>query len=316
MRSSLLYLFTFFIAGIANAQGPTLTSAETALPGDIFTYAKGQITGVATPATGANVTWDYSGLIDSAGIEIDSFISPSATPYASLFSGTNLASTNGGGNGYSYYETNTSEWAMLGSIDPGSDTSYFLSSITNIHFPFSYGSSFTDSSKYVIREQGLQDTFEYKVVHLGIGYGTLKIPGQTFSNVVAFKTLDTERTAFGAFESSAIYFATTTTGVRSYVAQFSLNAAGGLTAVKYLYNGSVTSTTFTFNGTGEWSNSANWAGKVVPTSPVPSGTQITISPQAGGACTLDVPVIISSGATLTVSTGAAFKVQGNLIISK
>src|SRR5579862_6730007 len=90
MRSYLLILFTFFIVVIAKAQ-PTITSSSEAVPGDINIYKSAQISGVAIPVTGANLTWDYTGLIDSGSVEVDSFKSPSSTPYASVFLSSNLA---------------------------------------------------------------------------------------------------------------------------------------------------------------------------------------------------------------------------------
>lgn len=72
---------------------------------------------------------------------------------------------------------------------------------------------------------------------------------------------------------------------------------------------------FTFTGNGSFSNPANWQGGQVPPSVIPSGTEVVISPSAGGQCVLDVsstPLTFSSGSKLTVSNNANFVVNGSL----
>jgi surface protein len=71
-------------------------------------------------------------------------------------------------------------------------------------------------------------------------------------------------------------------------------------------------TSYTFTGNGNWSDPSNWSNNAVPTSPVPSGTTVTISPPAGNSCTLNVPVTFAAGSTLTVLPGAKFNISANL----
>jgi hypothetical protein len=305
------------MVGIAKAQ-PTITSSSEAIPGDINIYQLAQTNGVALPATGAGLTWDYSGLIDSGGYAIDTFISPSSTPYASLFPGTNLAS-NGGNGGYIYYKTTTgnpSDWTTLGITTPGSDTDYYRSGLNEFHFSFTYGSSFTDSTEFVFGS-GLSDSFETVVTHQGAGYGTLKLPGgQTFTNVLEVKTTTIQRLST-FFSSTIISYLFVSPGTRSYIMRITLNAQNGITDIRGLTTGvAPPPTSFTFNGNGSWNVATNWKGGVAPTSPIPSGTTVTISPTAGGSCTLNVPVTFNVGSTLTVATGAIFNVMGNLTIVK
>jgi hypothetical protein len=319
MRSYLLCLLTFFIVGIANAQSPIITSASTAIAGDINTYKYAKTAAAATPATGANVSWDYSALIDSGVYAIDSFVAPSSTAYASFFSGTNLALSIGSG-GYAYYKTSSTDWSELGAIIPGAsgDTVHFTNGNNQFHFPFTYGNTYLDSSQQIISTGFGATTFEYTVSHNATGYGTLKTPKATYSNVLMVKTIDVQRFQFLTLitldTTTTIYFVTPT--LRSYIMQMGLNDQNKIINVKYLIPGVVVPpTSYTFTGTGDWSTAANWVNSAVPTSPVPSGTTVTISPQAGGSCILNVPVTFAAGSTLTVSTGAKFNIQGNLTIS-
>jgi hypothetical protein len=72
-------------------------------------------------------------------------------------------------------------------------------------------------------------------------------------------------------------------------------------------------TQFTFSGTGNWSNPANWQGGNIPPAVLPAGSTITINPTAGGECVLDVNMTVSPGAVLNVATGKTLRVTGNLI---
>jgi hypothetical protein len=69
---------------------------------------------------------------------------------------------------------------------------------------------------------------------------------------------------------------------------------------------------FTFTGDGNWSDAFNWINNAVPPSILPEKSEIIINPVTSGKCILNVPQTISSGATLTISAGKKFVVQGNL----
>jgi uncharacterized protein (TIGR02145 family) len=71
-------------------------------------------------------------------------------------------------------------------------------------------------------------------------------------------------------------------------------------------------TTYTFNGKGDWSVSANWSNNIIPPSTLPSGSIIYISPIVGDTCILNFTQTISQGASLIVTTGAKFVISGNL----
>ncbi len=70
---------------------------------------------------------------------------------------------------------------------------------------------------------------------------------------------------------------------------------------------------YTFNGTGSWSNSANWLGGQIPPNPVPAGSVVLVNPSTGGSCTFNGALTISSGATLLIPPNVNFIVNGNII---
>ena len=67
-------------------------------------------------------------------------------------------------------------------------------------------------------------------------------------------------------------------------------------------------TSFTFTGSGNWSNPANWSGGLVPPANLPSGNHIVIT----GTCILDVTQNVQSGASITVATGGGLLILGSL----
>jgi ELWxxDGT repeat protein len=67
-------------------------------------------------------------------------------------------------------------------------------------------------------------------------------------------------------------------------------------------------TTYSFTGSGNWSNPANWSGGIVPPSTLPSGSNIVIT----GNCILDVTQNVQSGASVTVATGGSLLILGSL----
>jgi hypothetical protein len=74
--------------------------------------------------------------------------------------------------------------------------------------------------------------------------------------------------------------------------------------------------TFTFNGSGNWSNPSNWSSsRVPPTSMTGTNARIIIDPPTGAECVLDVPLQVRNGAVLEVKEGKKFRVNGNLDIS-
>jgi 1,4-alpha-glucan branching enzyme len=65
---------------------------------------------------------------------------------------------------------------------------------------------------------------------------------------------------------------------------------------------------YMFIGNGNWSESSNWTFGKIPPSPLPSGSKIIVSPQAGGQCILNTEQKISQGASLTISPGRYFTI--------
>jgi fimbrial isopeptide formation D2 family protein len=68
--------------------------------------------------------------------------------------------------------------------------------------------------------------------------------------------------------------------------------------------------TYKFNGSGNWTNAANWFNGQIPPAILKIGDMVTIT----GACILDTIVHASAGSSITVATGGTLLIQGNLIM--
>ncbi|MEO6453490.1 MAG: ELWxxDGT repeat protein [Ginsengibacter sp.] len=74
--------------------------------------------------------------------------------------------------------------------------------------------------------------------------------------------------------------------------------------------GAAAVTTFTFTGSGNWSNPANWSGGIVPPATLASGYSVIIN----GQCILDVAIVAQSGSSITVKAGKSLLILGSLTI--
>ncbi len=71
---------------------------------------------------------------------------------------------------------------------------------------------------------------------------------------------------------------------------------------------------YRFTGNGNWSDSLNWAGMRPPPSVLYEGSEISIEPQAGQVCVLDIPFVVQPGIRLTVSAGAIVEIISHLTL--
>jgi hypothetical protein len=188
MKSSLpVLLACVLFSAAANAQ-PVLTSTNSAPKiGDVQKRQGVYSAGVTLGSGGANVTWDYSSLLDSGSTISFNFVDPATTPFAASFPGTNVAETIAGGNGYSYYKINSSVYQVLGAASDSGATAFYNKPYYIVKFPFTYGSFFTDSINETLKGESTPITGLDSVS--GDGYGTLKMPGHTYTGVLRGKSI-------------------------------------------------------------------------------------------------------------------------------
>lgn len=126
--------------------------------------------------------------------------------------------------------------------------------------------------------------------------GALLMAGRTISTGSALASTGAHQTSYNGDDNSA-----SSGFYDGFVVKFSAPSSGP--------------TSYTFTGSGAWSNAANWQGGNVPPSIIPTGVTITINPTADNECVIDVPVTFSSGASLQIAAGKKLRITGSLTVN-
>lgn len=230
----LLFLFFGFNTLLLLAQ-PVITVADKPVAGDIFNYQQVKSAGVVPGMPGPNSLWDFSGLVDSGNVRLDSFLSVGAAPNVSLFPGTNLVEHGAGtSNNYNYYSSGASSFDILGALTPG-DTTYFITPGKYLNYPFTYGSFFADSVVVSLHSTGLVSSAVFLDSFFVVGFGTLQLPGSiTYNNVLQVREERTLKTIFGEVKTTTLgYF---TAGVHGPLLTATNSNLGGAVVIEYLKN--------------------------------------------------------------------------------
>ena len=192
-------LFTFIVScTTVFAQSPVVT--QTDMPGAtsgkrLYQFTKAAYNNDFTK-TGANQTWDFSNLIDTAMTVEFRYVAASATPYAALYPSANSAYRAYGNsflydsNKVVYLNTTATVYQQVGAYTEGAmpDTLYYQNPEALLHLPATYGVNYTQG--YVSNDHNngvvsvLRDTDRVNVD----GYGVLKMPNHTFTNAIRVTT--------------------------------------------------------------------------------------------------------------------------------
>ncbi|MEO8949951.1 MAG: T9SS type A sorting domain-containing protein [Mucilaginibacter sp.] len=149
--------------------------------GDQVTNEYAHTTGILPGAAGTNLTWDYSNLMDSATVGTVNFVSAASTPYVADFPGAQIA-TVVEDTLFSYIEMTAGSPYGLGLESP-SQKFVYAHPLSTLLYPFTYHNSFYDSvTLFLVKPiTGTSKLLDSIMVS---GYGTLKLPGNTYNNVL------------------------------------------------------------------------------------------------------------------------------------
>ena len=169
----------------------TLNSANfNLLTQDSVRSVEADTTGVLMPNEGANLIWDYSGLVTSQkykrwiGPDISQSVVDTAFPTAT---GVIISSTS------DYFtRLDANELVILG-IYQKQGAPYIQKTTdpkTILKFPMTYGSMYTDSVKSYFNFQGQTGYANEQIISEVVGYGELRLPGMVYPNVLLVKNLE------------------------------------------------------------------------------------------------------------------------------
>ena len=192
MKRLYVFLFSFFLFTV---KSQTLTqSFNEPVVGDIDKGYRmdtsAYTSGLPANITGTNCVWNYSNLIGSFPLVVDSFIAPSAAVGATANPATTFAQHRD--LLYTFYKStaNPSQTELLGAYSP-SLTLTFTNSAIIATYPVSYGYNLSDpvsgSFKYLTTNGACNGNITISVP----GIGTIKLPNNiNISNVLCLKSVE------------------------------------------------------------------------------------------------------------------------------
>ena len=181
----LIVIAVSLLATQATAQ--TIPGSAFPAAGSVFVLTEADTTGVQAGAGGMGTTWNFSTLVNSSGSQIDSFMLPSATPYAALFPTADIAIHETAPPSTNYYiylnhSIPNSNYQRVGNIQP--DTVIYTDPANQYPYPLALSNSYNDT--YYAHYHTTGGFASMAGVSSGSvdGTGTLVLPTGTYSNVV------------------------------------------------------------------------------------------------------------------------------------
>ncbi len=184
MRTVITYLLSFSILPVALSAQPTLTKNEYYHIGDVIHMVNCDPSTVVAGSAGTNVMWDFTGLNPYGGMSVTSILDDTST----MFSTSNIMEIMPDGTVLFLNENNTDTY-IDGSYDPGTHVTISYSLLNDSKRPFTFNSQYVDTYRVNIPTTlyGVGRLYE-----IGDAYGTLMLPGMTFTNVLRIKKIRAE----------------------------------------------------------------------------------------------------------------------------
>ena len=185
--SIFLSLFAFYAAS-ASAQYVLTAATTNPVVNNAYTTVNCDTTGTFSQATiladtGANITWDYSGLL-TISYDTAKEVTCGSTPHCGLFlSSTNYASQTLSNSSYVYSILSTDSAAITGYYYSINQNYVLTDPLINMKYPFTYHSSYSDNYGGTITYYNATYGITLTAIESGVinvysdGYGTLRLPG-------------------------------------------------------------------------------------------------------------------------------------------
>lgn len=194
MKKLTIFFALFVMAALATYGQPTLT-ASTSNPalGDVFYNYFCNTTGVPVGASGVGVVWDYRSL--SVRTSDTTYVETCAsTPYCDSFPTATLVENRRPDSMFTYMHPYSAELQYVGWHCPvtlGNGYVNYVTPLTVIKYPATYGSNFRDSNFYLYNMPGWGNSHIYVTSHSVVdGFGTLMTPAGTYPDVLRVHRTD------------------------------------------------------------------------------------------------------------------------------
>lgn len=209
MKLSITACLSFWMLSTLSTAQPTITSNWMVAPGEVITFAESSIIPDVT-ATGENVTWDFSEVIERHGtLRTGKYIQVSDAPHHLQFPDANTCSIERYTipllyqvDEYNYSIASESDWQLLGSRLEAWEGSTAITMDyddpkTIIEFPFTYGSEFSDNySVQGVDLFDIQRVISGSVHRISDAYGTVILPQDEIPNCLRISSRETQQDSF------------------------------------------------------------------------------------------------------------------------
>lgn len=287
MKNNILFFIAIIFALSANAQTKLTYKNHAYIVGDKHDFFIAQ--NVNEGKDGANVTWDFSGLIPSGSLT-SYMLDPAATPNGLNVKGSNLALVEN--ENTFYFNVSKSGLAQNGSLTGNSLASYDKP-FEKLKFPFAYGDvAKGDYSGAAGADKNTTDiSGSYKVE--GDAWGTLILPNGVYNNTLRVKQTRTYKYNNGT-ETTEITYRWYTSSVRYpllVIIKYDNNGSSSVIKVAYFAH----YTNENLKDASEPLNAGNVSDNTVTISPNPVVDHITVNYKLNDKSKVSIDLYDASG---------------------
>lgn len=193
MKQRIYYLLWIALPVPVFAQ-PTITNAENFSIGNVLRFQDCNPDSVSAGSSGPNQSWNFSMLAPQPGTVTVDMVSPASTTNGSLFPGSTITEKHSSGQ-FVYFSQAPDGNDMHGFVDttPGSSiTITYPNPARMSKHPITFGTMLTDTFTDHFTASGYNFSGQGVVTISGDAYGTLVLPGRTFSNTLRVKIVQEE----------------------------------------------------------------------------------------------------------------------------
>jgi len=183
------FILSLLLAPIISfSQSPVLTNLMISpMVDEVYTHYRIDSSFITIEDGGIDQVWDYSNLAFSDN-EPWMYVSTEATMHAADFPGSNIASMDENMCMAEFYQTSNNKLSYAGIFMDGL-IMFFEDYKEQLHYPFSYGDSFTDDFSTIYNQSAMHHRTGTVTVEAD-AYGTLMLPWGTLNEVLRIKTIE------------------------------------------------------------------------------------------------------------------------------
>lgn len=196
-----------FLSPLIAISQPTLNNVENFSVGTTLQFINCSTVNVVPGSLGANQTWNFSTLNVTTDTTTEWMVTPASTPNGSLFPSSNLVEKYSDGR-YVYVNKSATENLLVGFSDPSINVNY-PNPVKFMQRPVTYNDFYSDNFTTNYTASGYNFSGTGTITVNADAYGTLMLPGNTYSNTLRIKIQQTQVDTLIQFSSTYTTVSTT-----------------------------------------------------------------------------------------------------------